>query len=140
MPTHQTFFYWQHFPKSKILFKNAKMKYFWDFQLWEFEKIRKNGEISTNGSSRLPIRYKYALFLKFSCLVYSQIWLNLPMEVCHFDYITILQRKKKLQLTRLMDRFCIHAVQRTYCDHTCEDEHDHEKTLVTQIPLECEQI
>ncbi len=81
---------------KKIFKKIAKIKYFWDFQLWEFEKIRKNGEISTHGSSRLPIRYKYVLFLKNSYLVYSQIWLNLlPMEDCHFDYITILQRETK---------------------------------------------
>ncbi len=114
------------FEEVKFYFKIAKMKYFWDFQLWEFEKIRKNGQISTHGSSRLPIRYKYVLI---SCLVYSQIWLNIPMEDCHFDYITILQRKRKLQLTRLNNQVFIHAVQRTYHDHTHNDEHDHDKTL-----------
>jgi hypothetical protein len=63
------------------------------------------------------------------------------MEDCHFDTTSqYCKEKKTLQLTRLNNQLCIHAVQRTYHDHTHEDEHDHDKTLVTQIPLECEQI
>jgi hypothetical protein len=61
------------------------------------------------------------------------------MEDCHFDYITILQRKKKhFNLLDWTINCAYMQVQRTYHDHTHEDEHDHDKTLITQIPLECE--
>jgi hypothetical protein len=35
------------------------------------------------------------IFFLFSCLVYSQIWLNHLMDDHHFSYITKLKQKKK---------------------------------------------
>jgi hypothetical protein len=58
--------------------------------------FKKNRQISAHSSSRLSKNIEGCVKkIVVSYLVCSQIWLNLPLNDCHFAFITKLTPKKK---------------------------------------------
>ncbi len=72
----QPFFYWGNFTKKRISnFKNSKMKWIWRFPIAKFVMF---------GFECVAKDIEGWLLFCTSCLVYSQLWLNLSENDCHF--------------------------------------------------------
>jgi hypothetical protein len=62
--------------------------------------------ISIHGSSNVAKNIEGCFKIFVSYLACSQIWLNLPVDHCHFGYSTKLPTKKKNTTTTACDVHC----------------------------------
>jgi hypothetical protein len=76
------FCWWSFVKKKKNKMNTFKMKWFWRVSIAKSEK--ENSQISLFGFQLVAVNIECRLKIYTSYLVYSQVWLNLPMNDHHF--------------------------------------------------------